>query len=245
MQPYMFPYLGYFQLAASVDEFWLFDCVQYIRRGWMNRNFLCVNGEPRRFTLSVEKGHQGDLISEKKFSAQLPDDIENLQKIAWRAYADEPFWDDLHGILEKHKRLSLSNTPMYFSAFSHDSLKSLFSHLDIKTPLFRTSELRISASFRAQDRIVEVCKQVGAQRYINPYGGRDLYDAAVFQRSGISLGYLKPDPNSYLPAELRRGPAGSYSVLDFIARIKPLDYISFLETYELEWAIPENGHIIQ
>jgi hypothetical protein len=241
----MFPYLGYFQLAASVDEFWLFDCVQFIRRGWMNRNFLCVNGEPKRFTLSVEKGHQSDLISEKKFSVQLPVEIENLARMAHQAYERESFYKDLQGILEKHKALSLGASPISFSVFSHESLKLLFSHLEIKTPLFRTSQLGISASFRAQDRIIEVCKQVGALRYVNPYGGKSLYESSVFRQNGILLGYIKPDANSYLPEELRQNLAGSYSVLDFVARTNPLDYKSFIEAYDLEWDLAENEHIIE
>ncbi len=53
MQPYLFPYIGYFQLMASADIFVFHDDVQYIKGGWVNRNRILSSGEPCWVTLPV------------------------------------------------------------------------------------------------------------------------------------------------------------------------------------------------
>ena len=66
MQPYFFPYLGYWQLINAVDKFVLLDDVNYIMRGYINRNSILVNGSPYRFTISIDKPSQNKLINETK-----------------------------------------------------------------------------------------------------------------------------------------------------------------------------------
>ena len=66
MQPYFFPYLGYFQLINHVDEFILYDDVQYMKGGWINRNRILENGKPVYITLPVEKGSVSDSIAAKQ-----------------------------------------------------------------------------------------------------------------------------------------------------------------------------------
>ena len=55
MQPYFFPYIGYFQLIKSVDEFVIYDNIQYTKKGWINRNRILVNGTDYLISLPLKK----------------------------------------------------------------------------------------------------------------------------------------------------------------------------------------------
>ncbi|MDW3118536.1 MAG: WbqC family protein [Roseovarius pacificus] len=83
MQPYLFPYIGYFQLAAAVDEFWLLDTVQFIQQGWMNRNNLLINGHKTMFSIPVNKRPRIDLISNKAYG---PTAARDCEKSCWRLF---------------------------------------------------------------------------------------------------------------------------------------------------------------
>ena len=55
MQPYLFPYIGYFQLIHSSDEFIIYDNIEYTKKGWINRNRILFNGSPQIFTIPLKK----------------------------------------------------------------------------------------------------------------------------------------------------------------------------------------------
>ena len=76
MQPYLFPYIGYFQLIAAVDTFVVYDDVQFIKRGWINRNRLNVGGAASTFTVPLDDAGQDRSIRETKIQAE--------QYVHWR-----------------------------------------------------------------------------------------------------------------------------------------------------------------
>ncbi len=55
MQPYFFPYIGYFQLINTVDEFVVYDNIEFTKKGWINRNRILVNGKDEYITLPIKK----------------------------------------------------------------------------------------------------------------------------------------------------------------------------------------------
>ena len=65
MQPYFLPYLGYFQLMSSVDEFVIYDNIKYTKKGWINRNRLLQNSQSEVFSIPLEKSTDTSLIIEK------------------------------------------------------------------------------------------------------------------------------------------------------------------------------------
>lgn len=77
MQPYLFPYVGYFQLLKAVDQFVILDNVQYINRGWINRNRILINGKDNLFSFSVKKDEREKNICERFFAG---DFVENKEK---------------------------------------------------------------------------------------------------------------------------------------------------------------------
>ena len=68
MQPYLFPYIGYFQLIHSVDEFVIYDNIKYTKKGWINRNKILSAGSPKLFTLPIKKDSDFLNVNERKVS---------------------------------------------------------------------------------------------------------------------------------------------------------------------------------
>ena len=186
MQPYLFPYIGYFQLLNSVDKFILYDDVQWIKGGWINRNRILLNGEARLITLSVKKRSTYDLINQFEISEEYNNRIKFLNKIK-AAYSKSPFYKKIIPMLEKIILNKESNLAKYIK----NSLEELKSYLGIDTPIYFSSSLKKNNKLKGQDRVIEICKVMKATTYINPIGGLELYDKQVFKKNGINLFFLK------------------------------------------------------
>ncbi|KXF75005.1 hypothetical protein ATN84_20145 [Paramesorhizobium deserti] len=228
IQPYVFPYLPYFQLAGAVDEFWVFDDVQYIRRGWMNRNYILNNGQRQLFTLPISKGHQGDLILDKKLPENFASSIEGLKKNLSNAYARAPYLEIIQAIFDA----LAAKQWHYFLDFSEMTLGEIFRQLGIETAIQRTSKLLIPDNIHGANRIIEVCRRVGANRYVNPIGGVSLYNHDVFAAKGLQLNFLEGILAPYPQHGVREFEPG-LSILDLIAWTDPADYAFQLRNFKL------------
>ena len=196
MQPYFFPYLGYFQLITVVDEFILYDDVQYMKGGWVNRNRILENGKPVFITLPVEKGSVSDLIINKKLSALNRTRVtRKLIKRIDSCYRTTPFFDTVFPILEN----ILQNDTHNLAEFLEYSLRTITSFLNIETPITVSSTLRKNDSLlKGQDRVLHICKNMNATKYVNAIGGQTIYDDKSFKDINIELRFLKPSITSYV-----------------------------------------------
>ena len=187
MQPYLFPYLGYFQLMAAVDTFVFLDDVAYIKKGWINRNRLLVNKAEYLFTVPVKGASQNRMIREIE-----TDITEAWKKKFFRtleeAYAKAPYLQEtltlVHEIFE--------NPSASLSVFISGSFRLLNEKLGITTKLEPSSAAFPCRELRAQDKIVCIARAAGATVYVNPPGGRELYDAELFRRNDLALKFLAP-----------------------------------------------------
>src|SRR6185312_5440952 len=68
MQPYLFPYLGYFQLIGCCDTFVIYDDVQFIKNGWINRNRILMNGAAHWLTMPVQRDDHGLPINRRHYA---------------------------------------------------------------------------------------------------------------------------------------------------------------------------------
>ncbi len=231
MQPYLFPYMGYFQLIDAVDEFWIFDCVQYISRGWMNRNRILLNGEEKRFTVSVEDGPRSQRISEKRYSPKALDDCSQLVRSL--RLSGSLSRDSAVGMVEKlihylvDRRISRS-----FSDVTARTLMDGCEILGITTPLKFSSELSVPDSYRGQQRVLEICRRVGADHYLNLPSGIDLYDSKIFLEMGVRISFLQPVFHWY-PQVRVRSFVPMLSVLDVVANISEKHLRSYVKGYNL------------
>lgn len=193
MQPYLFPYIGYFQLIAAVDIFVVYDDVQFIKRGWINRNYFLVNDQPHLFTFGVKGGSSLLRINERYFAENQDHQIMTFLKLLRSSYAAAPCFEDVYKLVNDIMSFQDSNIARKIEY----SLIRLCQYLQIPTRFEASSRLKIAAGERGQDRIIAICKSLEAQQYINAIGGKDLYSEEAFLRENLALSFLQPLPISY------------------------------------------------
>lgn len=218
MQPYIFPYLPYYQLAEAVDEFWVLDDVQFIRRGWMTRNDILLGGRRHRISFPVVRGQQSDLICEKTLPPEFGEALSGLTTTLHHAYGKAPQFDQLAALLEPLRHRSWHR----YLEFALHTLRQSFDELGLATPLYLSSSLDLPTDLRGADRIVEICARSGAGRYVNPEGGKALYTPAPFTARGVELCFLQGRLDPY-PQLGGNGFEPGLSILDLIAHVPASD----------------------
>lgn len=193
MQPYLFPYLGYFQLISAVDVFVLSDNLQYIERGWINRNRILINGKEKLITFPLKKGSHSLNINERVMNDNFPDEMEKLLKVLRTAYARAPQYGTVMPLLEEIIRYPEMNLAKY----AENAIRKICGHLDIGTPLVLGSGMEIHDATDKTDRVLKMIKALGGEMFINPIGGAKLYDVDYFRRHGVELKFHKIDDITY------------------------------------------------
>jgi hypothetical protein len=192
MQPYVFPYLGYFQLINAVDKFIILDDVNYITRGWINRNRILVNGKEYLFSIPVNKCSQNKLISESEF-ANNTWKIKFLKTIE-HSYSKAPFYKDSYGVISSILSINENN----ISNWLYAQINLICKYLKIETEITESSRVYCNRHLKAQERIIDICNQERTEIYINPIGGRELYNSDDFTKNNIKLFFLKALPEKYV-----------------------------------------------
>jgi hypothetical protein len=192
MQPYVFPYIGYFQLINAVDKFVVYDDVAFINKGWINRNNILVGGKTSMFTIPLIGASQNRLIQEIE--------IDNLSvwskkflKTIEQSYKKAPFYEAGINILES----VFNSNPTNISALALTSLKETCKYLKINTEIVESSTIYNNQDLKAQQRILAICLQEKANHYINPIGGMAIYDKQLFADNKILLNFIKSKPLKY------------------------------------------------
>ena len=192
MQPYIFPYIGYFQLINAVDKFVIYDDVNFINKGWINRNRILNNGKESLFSIPLKEASQNKLINE----------IEVNWDGAWKnkflktleqCYKKSPFYHEVLTIIEE--TINLNNEPI--SKVIENNLRLICHYLDIKTVIVSSSAIYQNTHLKAQERIIDICLIEKATQYINPIGGLELYDKASFEVQNIKMNFIKSNSVEY------------------------------------------------
>jgi len=228
MQPYLFPYIGYFQLIKSADIFVLADEYQYTKKGWINRNRAILNKRIATFTLPVSS--EGDLIREKKFYSG--ESNKSLYRKIKQAYVDSPNSLMVNVRLEE---LLLSEEEFLFP-FIERSIASLCNLLAIDTRIIRLSELDNNKKLKGIQRVQDVVKILGADTYLNPEGGRGIYRRDEFSRNDLELEFLDHNPKPY--PQLIPGFVDRLSIIDLLyMNENPDDLQTHLNSFEITKAV--------
>lgn len=189
MQPYFFPYLGYFQLIRAVDAFVVFDDVSFIKRGWISRNAILGGGVAQRLTLDTSGASQNRLISEVGVGANR----DKLLKTIRQNYAQAPQFGAAYPVIEEALALPEAN----LARFLERGLQLVCGYLGLQPGWHCSSGMEKEAGLRGQDKVLALCEALGASHYINLPGGQALYDRAEFARRGITLSFIRPRPIAY------------------------------------------------
>ncbi len=192
MQPYIFPYIGYFQLINSVDKFIIYDDVAYINKGWINRNNILINGKASMFTLPLINASQNRLI--KEIEIDNPEAwSKKFFKTIEQSYKKAPFYQETLAILTQ----VFQSDPANVAELCTTSLKITCQYLGIKTEIVDSSVIYNNQHLKAQERILDICIQEKADHYINPIGGMAIYDKQLFADNKILLNFIKSKPVQY------------------------------------------------
>lgn len=225
MQPYFFPYLGYFQLINLVDRFYLYDDVNFIRRGWVNRNRVLLAGKPYWFTLPLVDASQNRKINEHDIARDR--NFVKLEASLKHAYAKAPMFEQVFPLLCRLLRDEENN----LAIFLKNTLAAVTEYIGISKPILVTSETAMHGEAKGQDRILEICCAVGASRYINPVGGQQLYDQDAFSTRGIDLQFLQSRPVMY--QQYAGGFQPQLSIIDVMMFNDRLEIQSMLNEFDL------------
>lgn len=191
MQPYLFPYIGYFQLIHAVDLFVYCDNMQYTKKGWINRNRYLALDKEETFTLPLQDAPQKSHIMERKISPDFQ--AKTLITKFERNYKRSSHFLENFEIIKNI--LSLEETSLL--KFTVNSLLQICRYLGIQTKFQSTSEIPIDHSKTKEDKVIAMCAALETKKYINSSGGRALYSKDNFQKHGISLGFLIPHEFKY------------------------------------------------
>lgn len=185
MQPYFFPYLGYFQLMHAVDKFVVYDDVNYIVRGWLNRNRILVNGKDLMVTLPLRGASQNLKINEIE-RVKDQKQISKMSRTLRMAYGKSPYFESVHDLFLRIMNSEITN----LGAFLNLQLQMIAKHIGIKTLIIETSAHYGNQGLNREERLADICKQEQADHYINAAGGRELYEQSQFDAVGVKLSFL-------------------------------------------------------
>lgn len=189
MQPYFFPYIGYFQLINAVDTFVVYDDVNFIKRGWINRNFILSQGKKSLLTLQLQGASQNLRINQVLVGGNRVKLLKSIQ----RSYSKAPQFSSVFPLMESIMLYEETN----LAKFIDYGLRQICDYLGI-TPKWRlSSELKKDSTLSGQDKILAICTELGASQYINVPGGRDLYEREVFSDQGIELSFIEQKETEY------------------------------------------------
>ena len=193
MQPYFFPYIGYFQLINSVDEFVIYDNIQYTKKGWINRNRILCNKSDKLITLPLKKDSDFKDVFERKLSDTWIDDRNKILNLIKTSYRKAPFFNDVFEICQK---CLLYDDQNLFN-FIFNSIKIINEYLEIKTKMILSSSVNIDHSLKSKNKVIAICKEMNATTYINAIGGVDIYDKDEFLENKIFLNFIKSNSLNY------------------------------------------------
>ena len=224
MQPYFFPYVGYFQLINCVDKFVILNDVQYIKRGWINRNKYLFNNNDEYFTIPVKKFSQKQNILEIKIAKKY--DKEKFMRQLFHAYQKAPFFDQTNKFLTKIIMFPSQNLFEYV----YFSISSICKYLNVKTKILISSNIYQNNSLKSENRIIDICKSLNGTIYINPEGGIKIYKKNNFKKFKLNLKFLHTKDFKYQ----------QFDEKIFIPRLSIIDLLMFNSKKKVEKIITSN-----
>jgi WbqC-like protein family len=210
MQPYFLPYIGYFHLMAAVDKFVILDDVNFINRGWINRNRISVNNQSHWLTVPLVKASQNRLINEVDIVGDDGWKAKMLRTVE-ASYTHAPFAETVLNLFTE----VLANAEGRLSTFLFRTLRQVASYVGTNVCIVETSAIYPKGDRKGQHRILDICLREGATTYVNPPGGRELYDSELFGSAGVELLFLDPSLGS-LPLRYSGQEGPVFSVLDLM-----------------------------
>lgn len=224
MQPYFMPYIGYFQLMKAVDKYIIYDDVNYIKGGWVSRNYLLINGEKKMFTITLKEASPNKLFNE----IEIKDDFKKLMKTLQLNYSKSVNFKEAMVLMERI--ISFPNKQL--SQFIANSFQEILNYLSIDTELILSSNIYKNNTLKGQEKILNICNILGANTYYNAVGGQELYSKEKFKENGIMLNFIETMIQPY-PQPHTRSFVPSLSMIDVLMNNSKEEINALLDSFIL------------
>lgn len=230
MQPYFMPYLGYFSLIKHTDEFILFDTVQFIRHGWIERNrILKQNGGWQYIQIPLIKGNGRDTVikdvrinNTENWKQKILAQLQHYKKIA-------PYYFRVINLLKE----LFANDFDDITHLNQKSLQLVCDYLGFQRdfPIFSEMNLFIEEVNAPDEWALNICKAMNVSSYINPIGGSEFFDRIKYEKAGVDLKFQQMKLDEY---DQKRQPfEAGLSILDVMMFNSPDDINVMMDHFEL------------
>lgn len=223
MQPYFFPYIGYFQLIKAVDTFVIYDDVNFIKQGWINRNRILLNGSDFMFNIILKSASSFKKINE----IEVIGNNQKLIKTIEQAYRKAPYFTEVYPVITD----ILLDKETNLAKFLTDSLHAIIGYLAMNVSVLVSSEIEKDTSLKGDDKVIDICKQLNATNYINAIGGQELYSKEKFAENGLILNFIKS--KSIVYPQFKNKFVPWLSIIDVMMFNSKEEIKSMLNKYEL------------
>jgi len=223
MQPYFLPYIGYWQLINAVDKYVIYDDVQFIKGGWINRNCILLNGQKQLINLLLSGASPNKLILEIKVQEKQDKLIRTIEL----NYKKAPMFESVFPLFLEIVMYPDKNLARYVG----NSIVEISKYLSIKTEFLYSSTLNKNNELKSQERVLNICKLLNADKYINAIGGTELYMKEEFSSNNIELSFLQTKIEPYIQFKNEFVPY--LSILDIMMFNSKEDIKLLLDKYVL------------
>lgn len=229
MQPYLFPYIGYFNLVQESDIFVFYDDVNFIKQGRINKNNIIINQQEYNFKVPIKNKSQNRLICETEILDKnyfLDNFINQLS----RSYKKAEFFNETIDYI--YKTFSINSN--FISKVAIESIKNFFEYIEVeKNFLISSDSFHNSKHLDKSDRLIEISKILSCKRYVNTIGGLDLYKKEYFSSRNLHLNFIKPkilnynhvNSNFFIP---------KLSIIDLMMNLSKNELIKHINSYETQ-----------
>lgn len=226
MQPYFIPYIGYWQLINAVDKYIIYDDVNYIKGGWINRNRILLNGKAHYINIQMHEASPNKKINEIAINRNKAFIDKNIRMII-AAYEKAPYFKEGYELIES----ILYNEQNNLAKFVTDSINEVCRYLGITTDILISSEIEKNNMLKGQEKVINICQRLGGTEYFNAIGGLDLYSYDDFINEGIELSFIKSNVIEY--KQFKNDFIPNLSILDVIMFNSYKEVRKYLQEYSL------------
>jgi len=223
MQPYLFPYIGYFQLIHSADKFVVYDDVNFIKGGWINRNFILTQGQAHRITLQLQGASPNVLINQVRVGNNRIKLLKSIQQ----SYAKAPQFSNVFPMVEE----IILNDEVNLAKYLEFGLRKICAYLDIMPEWFISSKLQKDTALKGPEKVLAICDELDVKHYINVPGGKSLYDYQTFEARGLKLSFIEPNAITY--KQFKNEYVPNLSIIDVMMFNDQQACLKLIEEYRL------------
>jgi len=193
MQPYFFPYIGYFQLINAVEKFVVYDNLKFTKKGWIHRNRILVNGKDEYISLQLKNDSDYLDIKDRYLADSYEEEKSKFLRRIEGSYNKAPFYKEVFPVIKSCILFKDTNLFNYLA----NSITELCLFLNIKTEIVASSKVNINHQLKSQEKVIAICNELQATEYINAIGGMELYSKEEFNKHSVILSFIKTKPIEY------------------------------------------------